>query len=246
MYLTNRNLSSNTLPDFHFLPNTQMIDELTKLNIKKNRLFVTGNPIWDNLYENSTKIINQKSETNKINLLIITDALFEHGVWTEKQRNNFLNSLLSVLKKNDNIDFSLKIHPTSENKEYYFNLLNNLQLKNKIYQNEDLWELIPNFDIALTYGFSTSHTELAALGMKTVFIQTEISHKVIPLLNEGINSGHIQNCMNLSSLISIIHSLYEQDTFLTTEFLKEREKFFYKFDGKSGYRVSQILLKNIK
>ena len=69
MYLTNRNLSSNTLPDFHFLPNTQMIDELTKLNIKKNRLFVTGNPIWDNLYENSTKIINQKSETNKINLL---------------------------------------------------------------------------------------------------------------------------------------------------------------------------------
>ena len=28
--------------------------------------------------------------------------------------------------------------------------------------------------------------------------------------------------------------------------LKEREKFFYKFDGKSGYRVSQILLKNIK
>jgi hypothetical protein len=246
MYLTNKNLFSNIYADMHFLPNLQMAEELSELNIEKNKIFVTGNPIWDSLYKNSEKLEKQVVKTGKINLLIITDALFEHGIWSKDQRNNFLISLFQIIVKDKDILFSIKIHPTSENKEYYLDLLNNLNLKNNIYQNEDLEQLLPKFDIVLTYGFSTIHTELSSLGIRTVFFEIDSSFIKMPMFNEGITSGHIIKCINFSDLLPAVHSLFKKEISLSDAFLKQREKLFYKFDGKSGRRVSQLLLDHIK
>lgn len=246
MYLTNKNLFSNTLADIHFLPNLQMAEDLSGLNIEENKIFVTGNPIWDNLYKNFEKVEKQVVKTGKINLLIVTDALYEHGIWTKDQRNNFLTSLFQIIAKDKAISFSIKIHPTSENKEYYSELLNNLNLKNNIYQNEDLEQLLPKFDVVLTYGFSTIHTELSSLGIKTVFFEVDSSFIKMPMLNEGIVSGHIVKCEHFSDLLSTIHSLFKKEISLSDVFLNQREKLFYNFDGKSGQRVSQLLLDYIK
>lgn len=246
MYLTNKNLFSNTIADIHFLPNLQMAKDLSELNIKENKIFVTGNPVWDNLYKNFEQIEKQVIKTGKINLLIVTDALFEHGIWSKDKRNNFLISLFQIIEKDKDILFSIKIHPTSENKEYYLDLLNNLNLENNVYQNEDLEQLLPNFDVVLTYGFSTIHTELSSLGIKTVFFEIDSSFLKMPMLNEGITSGHIVKCANFSDLLPAIHSLFKKEISLSDDFLKQREKLFYKFDGKSGQRVSQLLLDYIK
>ena len=68
----------------------------------------------------------------------------------------------------------------------------------------------------------------------------------MPMLNEGIASGHIVKCTNFSDLLPAVHSLLKKETSLSDVFLNQREKLFYKFDGKSGQRVSQLLLDCIK
>lgn len=64
-----------------------------------------------------------------------------------------------------------------------------------------------------------------------------------PLVLEGVESGHIVICDTFDNLLISIHELLSKKTNPTDEFLKKREKLFFKFDGKSGERVANEILK---
>lgn len=72
------------------------------------------------MYDKS-KIIKQYYKNDKISILIVTDALVEHGIWSRTQMTYFFTALIKQLIKNQNFTFSLKIHPSSENKIIYEN-----------------------------------------------------------------------------------------------------------------------------
>lgn len=235
----------NILADLNLLPNESWYNPLVNYGISEKKLRVTGNPFWDKKYEKIQKIIIRQNnrQKEKINILLLTDALVEHGLWNYGERDSFLKRLFSELKKDGKISFSLKIHPSSENKYYYESLLSELDIKVPIFQSEDLWDVIDNFDLVLSYGTTYAHTELSSSEIRLIILDPKNEFVRQPLVIEGVESGHVVICNAFENLLISIHELLSKKTNPTDEFLKKREKLFFKYDGKSGERVAYEILK---
>jgi len=190
----------------------------------------------------STQTTNTKIISNKIKLLIVTDTLFEHGIWTFKQRNDFFNSLFSKLSSDSNIEFALKIHPAQENKIFYTNFLKNLNLNISIFQSENLQDLIQNYDLILSFGASTTHSEISYSGKRLILLNSGTNLPKFPLVQEGIQSGHVMECKNIQDLNDVVVEFAKKDIKVSQKFIEERKKLFYKFDGKSAERGADAIL----
>jgi len=180
-----KELPINELPDLHLLPDPSWLEPLKKIGIKQENLSVTGSPFWDKLYKIS-KNYNPKTTTNNISILIITDALVEHGMWNRTKFTLFMTDLINELSKKSEFIFSFKIHPASEDKTIYQNLLGKLEINSEIYQNEDVWDIMEKYDLVLTFGYSTIHSELSLIGVKTILLDFNFNFILFPFVKEGI------------------------------------------------------------
>ena len=121
-YFIKNEIPINKLPNLHLLPDPSWVEPLKKLGISQNKLCITGNPFWDRLFDISKKYVPKKYSKNDISILIVTDALVEHGMWSENKFKLFITDLINELSKKSQFSFSFKIHPASENKEKYQNV----------------------------------------------------------------------------------------------------------------------------
>jgi hypothetical protein len=62
------------------------------------------------------------------------------------------------------------------------------------------------------------------------------------LVDEAIAAGFIKQSYSFADLIPLIHDFHEQKINLTNEFIEQRTKYFYKFDGKSGERAADSII----
>ena len=194
-----RPLTPNVISNLYIAHHENQKSNIIKKSIPSEKIIVTGHPLLDIMHEKYKKQqINSKNISHP-KILIVTDSLFEHGLWTSQQRDNFLTNLFSVLIEHD-IDFSLKIHPASENKIYYEKLLRQLNTNSKIFQSEDLWDVISDYNMILSYGYSTSQTEISYAGMRMIMLFPGIELPKFPLVADGISSGHIQECKQIDDL----------------------------------------------
>ena len=155
---------------------------------------------------------------------------------------DFLNSLFSELSKYSEIDFSLKIHPSAEQRDFYINLLGKLNLNIKIFQSEELLKIISKFDLVISYGASTSHSEISFCGMKLILLDSTVDLIPFPLITEGVESGHVVKCTNISELYPMILKLKNKDLEISRDFIESKKKLFYKLDGKSTERAANAIV----
>lgn len=246
LYIFNKQLPPNPFALSYLLHNPSEVESLVKLNLSKEKLIVVGNPLLDHIAE-KTEYDYKSLKNSKIKLLIVTDTLYEHGLWSSKQRDIFFNNLLIELIKDENLQFDFKIHPSSENKGYYEKLIKKFNIFSSIFQDEDLWDIIQKYDIAITFGMSTSHTEISYSGMRMIKIyDIGIELPDFPLVEEGIISGHIRRCDNISDLLKMIQNFMLVEPKMSSFFIKSREKLFYKHDGNACKRIADIMLKILK
>jgi len=246
MYALDKSLPYSHLPDLYLLHHESQIERFTEQGLNSKKMIVIGNLLLDRINKKNRNQNNSHLEKTKTRVLIVTDSLFEHGVWSLKQKDTFLRKLLKTLNQDESIEFSIKIHPVSENIEYYEKLLLKLKIQSHVFQSDDLWDLIYDFDIILSYGYSNAHTEISFSGKKLILIKTQTSFPVMDLIEEGKKSGHILECPDIQELISLIHNFEKKNIVLTNDFIKEREKLFYKNDGKSAERGSEAILNLLK
>jgi hypothetical protein len=217
-------------------------DFLSKNYLDKNKeiIHVVGNPYWDKISKKiRQKNIKNISEPPKI--LIVTGSLYEHGYWTKKQRDEFLTKLFTTLSKH-NLFFALKIHPSSENKQFYKELSKKLNLEFPIFQDENLWDIAYDFDIMISYGYSQAITEMAYSGHKLIFLDSKIEIPESPLLSDAIKEGNILACKDVRLIPSLIHSFLKTTINLSNNFEESCNSVFAKSDGKSAERISKIIL----
>lgn len=242
--LSRSQLSLNPLIDLHLLASEIQIQDYKKFGINEAQLKLVGNIWLDRIIE---KISNPNYELNDdIKILIITTALFEHGYWNAQQRDEFLTKLLTSISKNPKFKISIKIHPTSENPTYYKELLKSLGLSIPIFQSEDLWELIPENDLFISYGSSQALGDLAFSQKRTITISVGEELKGVPLIDEGISSGFIVKCKNLEDLPDVITSTLNSIPKPNELYISERNKLFFNFDGKSPERTTNAILSFFK
>ena len=240
-YGLNRPLSLSKLPDHYLLWDESEINRYRYYGIPMGKISTVGNPLLDEIFNKITTVKPRIKTNDKIKILIFTDSLYEHGIWSYKERESFLKKLFEKLQEDKTLLFDLKIHPTSENKTYYQMLSKKLGLTAKIFQSEDIYDLINNYDIIVTYGTSTAHTELSLCGKKTILIITKPLPKFV-FVDEAIKAGSIRQCNSFMDLIPLIHNFHKQEINLTKEFVEQRSKYFYKFDGKSAERAADSII----
>jgi len=233
------------LADLHILPDNSWLEPLQKMGIQKSNLCVTGSPFWDRLYFKSKEFSPKKTDFKKISILIITDALVEHGIWNNQKFSSFFIELINKLSQKSEFSFAFKIHPASEDITKYENLIKKLGVDSKIYQSDDVWDILGNYDMVLTFGYSTIHSQLSLVGVKTILIDLDFGFPLFPFVKEGIEYGIIRKCSNLSQINNMILDFLKQNIDLNSSFISARENFFYKFDGKSTERISEAIL-NLK
>jgi len=240
-YGLNRPLQFSMLAEHYLLWDELEINRYQNYEIPSEKISVVGNPLLDDIFHKISTVKTRTKTNDKIKILIFTDSLYEHGIWSHRERESFLKNLFGKLQEDKTILFDLKIHPTTEDKTYYQRLSSKLGLSAKIFQSEDLYDLINDYDIIVTYGISTTHTELSLCGKKTILISTKRLPTFV-LVDEAIKAGLIRQCNNFIDLIPLIHDFHEQKTNLTNEFIEQRNKYFYKFDGKSGDRAADSII----
>ena len=122
-----------------------------------------------------------------------------------------------------------------------------MNVESEIYQNELFWDIIGNFDVVLSYGFSMIHTEIALLGCRMILFRfKQDDFREMPLVDSAINSGFIQECNKFDELPLLIKKLSERKIEFNQNYNDEVEKYFYKFDGNSGMRVAEAIHKFLK
>ena len=238
---TNKTNWINTLADLHILSNDSWIEYLKRIGVSENKIVITGNPILDPLFKLAKQDFKKKDES-KTFVLILTDSLYEHGFWSKNERDLILKSILIKLASQSNISFALKIHPGSEDINYYKSLIGKLKISVPIYQQEFLFDLISDFDLVLTYGCSFAHVELGYLEKKMIFYDVNTPYPKLKIIDAGIKSGFIKVCTNIEDLIEIINELQKFNDPVDKEFLKTRDKITFKSDANSSERISSEFL----
>lgn len=236
------------LADLQLVNNEIWWQVLTNAGINKKKMILTGNPYWDTLYQiNKEKKFSKEPISKKpIRILVLTTPILEHGHWTEDERREFFQKLINNLENQKDFEFAFKIHPSSEKIETYEGYLKKFGCNARIFQKEPFWDIIDEFDIIISYGYTTTHSEIALIGYRLILLETEQDFRKMPLIDSAMKSGFVKKCENLNELSKIILDTTREEIQFDKNHEKEIEKILYKFDGNSGKRAADAIKDIIK
>jgi UDP-N-acetylglucosamine:LPS N-acetylglucosamine transferase len=217
------------------------IEKLKQNNFEQNTLLQVGNPYFDDIFNRIHKL-KQVNPPNKKSILFCTEALHEHGIISKQKEFHLINQVLTITK-NIGYETSLKIHPSSSSiSEYEENL--NFQDFVKIFQKDDILELISKYDLVISYGGSSVILYAICLNKPVIllkFFYDETGIKKTRFFMEGITP----ECKSLDEFRNILNKsmtlIHESDSH------KFLDHFMGNFDGKSSKRIADAidsLLKN--
>lgn len=229
------------IADLQLVNNLSWYDIFINLGFNKRKLALTGSPYWDPIFKKVQKynLINNYDH-KKIRILIITSPIVEHGYGTYNEHDIFLKKIFEELNKH-NIEFALKIHPSSEKRDSYEKLLKNNNLKNLIFQHEKLWDIIDKYDIVLTYAYGYPQIECAIGGIRTILLKTEWEFPELDIVKSAKKAGYFLESKDFKKIKSMIEELISKKIEISNEIFKERENLCFKFDGKSSERAKNAI-----
>jgi len=155
--------------NMYFVPD--VLKMLTKSGHDKSKLFLIGNPNFDDIYKKISGIIQNKvTNSNNTRILLCTTSQHEAGVLTKEKEDHIIITAIKKILENKNLEISLKIHPSNTLKSEYEELLKKNNLHIPLYQKEDLIELSKDFDLMITYGLSTVGTYGVLLKKPVIYL----------------------------------------------------------------------------
>lgn len=230
---------ANTL---HWLEGEGLLEQLTRSGFKKSSLVITGNPMYDSVFKKSQNSESSKSKDNVIKVLLITDALYEHGFYSLDQRNKMVKLTISEFSKYKNeISLTVKIHPSSESIKEYRNLIDKIDSTIPIYQKEDVIPFISNADIVIAFSSVTTALLYSLILKKPIIICNYFDIYKDPFIEDNIAFECKSPDLLCSLILQISKSNLAKDKI--DDFIK---KYLYKVDGKSSERVCDAILALVK
>jgi len=213
----------------------------------KSKIVITGDPGLDSIYRDISKFpIKHELNKSRIKVVLLTTAMVEHGLWTEKMWEETMTKVVSSIcsQYSKEIDFEIKIHPTSERIQDYKRLLKKLGYPVPIYQTEDLMEVVSHGDIILTMEGGSWANWVAVLLKKPLIIVNVVNDpetKKFAYIKENI-AYELRDMNDLGKIIQKIKSEKFDERKVNNFILKQH----YKFDGKSGERSADAILEMVK
>jgi hypothetical protein len=212
--------------------------ELISRGFNSKSLKIVGDPIFDDLFFQKHLVAQKKKSKKRI--LFCTSPMHETGLW---KKNDEIDLILKVLRKiNSSKDYEIviKIHPTYSKISEYQDFLKNEFSSILIFKDENVTDLLNEYDMMITYGES-SITLHGILCKKPVLI-VNFKQKYLAGASLYYNSNVCSLCTNENSLIEFIEKTMKIK--ITDEiFSKYTTDVIGQFDGKSSLRsANEILL----
>jgi len=204
---------------------------LINSDFKNSSIFVVGDPYFDNHEIHKSKNLIKKNIL-KPKILFVPTPTHEHSLCSSKDEYNLIINVVNTILKHD-FDVALKIHPSSSLMNEYVNALKGNTLQPiKIFQSEDLVELLKNYDIMLTYGGTSAIYDAILLAKPIVNLDfnNDVTGQAIFRDNKLIT-----HCTDISSLILDFEYAYKK-----TINSSDIEFFFQKYLGYSKNKPSEL------
>jgi len=228
--------------DLNLCLNKYWITLLKKNNFLENSLILVGSPYFDEVYEKIKNFPSVKlSQKQKTKILFCPAPFHEHGYISKTKEEKLIIKVINEILNDGNFEIDIKIHPSTSSFEEYSELLTNVKYDIKLYQKEDLLDLLENYDVMLTYGDSSVALFGVAMKKPVVF-----SNFFTDGSKPRSNTYHYDNitieCNQIESLLSKINQA-KLSTIPNNDFEKYMNEYLGIFDGKSSERIANHLLK---
>lgn len=215
---------------------------LLKNNFPQSNLFVTGNPIYDEVFKRITNF-KHNLDLQKIRVLFAPSQVFEDGVWNKHDSDeSFIQILRILLNNNENFFTTVKIHPTSVNLSDYTSLIKKINLSIQILQKENFLDLLENCDVVIGYPANSTMLRYSLLAKKPIILCNFFNNNSCELLEHNL-AFECKSPENLIDLIPKILQNNPSNSETAANFLKEN---FYKYDGLSTERLIDTVIAFIK
>jgi len=226
--------------DYHFVEGNLLFNNLIKNGYNKSSLILTGNPVYDKVFQKLSQI-TPSTKNSKIRVLLLTHSLYEHGFWTRKQRDDLVKELVTEISKHkDEMSLVVKIHPSSEILSDYEKLIHPIDPSIPIYQEEDLQEFLNNSDVVIVYSASSGPIQALILKKPIIMINQNLPGDI--MLERKI----VTECVDPSKIISSIHQAISSNPATESKINEFVEDYLFKTDGLAYERVGKAIIEIIK
>jgi len=235
------NMGKRTVfPEFantmHWLENESTYNELKNSGYKEESLIVTGNPIYDDAYNESK--INQKKDSKKIRVLFAPVALFEHGVITKEQNEFSFKTILEKINSQQKFELITKIHPTTRSMENYSSLAIEVDGSIQLIDKGHILDYILKSDVLVTYPGNSTMIVNALIAKIPIIVCNFFNIEPGTYVKEHL----VKQCTNPDELEKMI---FEYKNYQNKNIDKFMIKHFFKNDGKSADRLCDVIIKMI-
>lgn len=215
--------------------------------VNPSSINVTGNPKFDILYSVKASGNNSKlrqtlgiSNDEKV-IVLLTDYLVEIGLWTVKQREQFIMAIVEAVNKLPMCKLVIKIHPLSENEEDYLKIVKNDSIQPIICRNVSLPELLNTCNLAITV-MSTAGLEAMAMGK--ILMVVNLFNNLSPF-NENGGAVVVRKKEGLLPALKVV--VCEG---LDNVMKEKADKYVYQQayiqDGKAASRIANLIMEMAK
>lgn len=226
----------------YFLESERIIDTLLKTGFERSNLVVTGNPMYDSIFQKIQKIQPSIKNDNKIRVLLLTIGMYEHGHWTRRQRDSIVkNIIMEITKHKNKMSLVVKIHPSSEILSEYESLIRSIDSSVPVHQEGDVIEFLQNSDVVLAWASNTALTYSLIL-KKPIIMCNFFNLQGDVFLERGL----VSECKELSTLVPLIESAWSSNPTASEKIDDFISEFFYKSDGQASERISNEIIKLLK
>lgn len=227
--------------DYHFVEGELLLRKLREDGYKESSLILTGNPVYDYVFDEIQKSKPTSKKDSKIRVLLLTHSMYEHGFWTRKQRDNVVMEVVNEIGKHkDKMSLAVKIHPSSENLAEYQSLITPIDPSIPIIQKGDVLEFIQASDVVIVY--STSSAPIQALVLKKPIVMINLNLKGDIMLESDL----VRECTDATNIITSIKEVLVSNPATDEKVNMFIRNYLYKLDGLSHERVSNKIIEIVE
>ena len=217
---------------------------LQERGVERNNLHITGASRFDLLFET-----HQSSEKRrKLNVLWLGLFLSKLGFGDQKLDKLWINGLRHAIQRGENLQITLRPHPSERVEWYKSELMENIQNKQLVLdQSTGIYDALIENDVVVTHYLSTVVLEALALGKPVYYLELGGN---IQNVHDLLNYDVIRFFDRADQLVTCLAQLLSSDSMVgidITEWDINRRDLLQHYlgylDGNSSWRVAQLINK---
>lgn len=224
---------ANTL---HFLENKELETEMLSKGFSKSNLIVTGNPIYDATFKKYANHVSVKPK-NPVKILFAPIQYYEGGLWSKKERDETITSIIKSLKNIQNISIFVKLHPSSQSYDDYEKLIHSIDSSIPIYQEGMITDFIDESDLVVSYGPIISSLTFVLIAKKPLILCNFTNHNYINKIEKDI-AWECNESSKLPEIVNNVLNSFNKNDTMIENYLK---KIMFAIDGKSSERLCKAI-----